>query len=44
MEELNEEQLKRLYFDYVEYRGSLSYLSKPVTVREFFEADKNRYT
>ena len=44
MEELNEEQLKRLYFDYVEYRESLSYLSKAITVREFFEAEKNRYT
>lgn len=40
IEDLNEEELRALYFAYIEYRDALSYLDTPVSVMEFFKANK----
>ena len=43
MDSLTVEKLRRLYFDYIEYRDSLSFYDHPVSVKEFFEAERHRY-
>ena len=36
-EDLSEEDLISLYYSYLEYRDSLSYLSTPIPIRQFYE-------
>ncbi len=43
MEKLNETQLRALYFDYKEYAHALPYSRQPIPVKEFYEANKERY-
>lgn len=43
MEKLTEAQLKRLYFDYIQYRDLLPALELPIGVVEFYKKNKVRY-
>ena len=43
MKELNSDQLRALYFDYIEYRDNLTLLASRVSVLEYYNANKGKY-
>lgn len=42
-EELSQEKLMALYFDYIEYRDALSYLDQPIGIKKFYYDNGDDY-
>ena len=43
IKDLNSEQLKRLYFDYLKYRDTIGEKARRVSVLEYYNANKGKY-